>query len=328
MTSSSALVARITARAALRYDAGADPREDRPAHVRAGSALAHVETHAGPRLVVAQDDAAFLAVVALDPRGAVASVQSVALPAGPGGARQFDEGRGNKMHKLDLECAFVMSDASFEGAPVVVALGSGSAPARERLVLLRLHGERGALDVVEVPALYAALRAHALLDGAELNLEGAALLPDGAVRLFQRGNGAGGVNATFDLDSKALLAHARGRGPLPSLERAQRWELGAVDGVRLTFTDAVAVGDEVWVTAAAEASPNAIDDGVVVACALGVLGRPLSPILDENGRPFVGKPEGLAVDPVDPRRAWIVLDKDDPHAPAELLTLAIDGVAR
>ena len=89
------LIARVVARWPLRYADGADAAVDRPAHVRAGSSLAWV----GDRLVVVQDDANFLALV--DPRDA--SVQVTTLPAAAGGTRQFDDGRGNKRLKMDLE---------------------------------------------------------------------------------------------------------------------------------------------------------------------------------------------------------------------------------
>lgn len=321
------LHARILSRTSLFYTDGPDPSLDRPAHVRAGSGLALISTARGRELVVAQDDASFLALVQLHPDGSPGAVSSIPLPAGPAGARQFDDhpgGRGNKQHKLDLESVVVIPDAA---VPLVVAFGSGSSSARERLVLACVDGATPEIELVAAPALYAALRAHPLLGGeAELNIEGAALLDSGVLRLFQRGNGRGGVNATFDWKAVDLLAHVRGRGPLPPILDARRWHLGTIDGVRLTFTDATAIGARVFITAAAEASPNAYDDGVVVGCAFGVLGEALHPILDEEGRAFVAKPEGLAlVAQADGRvtRGWLVIDSDNPHTPAELLTVAI-----
>lgn len=108
--------ARIVARAQLRYAEGPDASLDRPAHVRAGSGLRYVDTVAGPRLVVAQDDASFLAIV--DPTTMRAT--SIALPAGPGGKRLFGDDRGNKKDKLDLECVEAFT---YESRHLVVALG-------------------------------------------------------------------------------------------------------------------------------------------------------------------------------------------------------------
>src|SRR5215207_7995120 len=87
-----ALGARVVRRTPLRYRDGDDASLDRPAHVRAGSGLAWVDTSRGPRLAVVQDDAHFVALV--DPRDGLA--EAIALPPGPGGLRQFDDGRGNK----------------------------------------------------------------------------------------------------------------------------------------------------------------------------------------------------------------------------------------
>jgi hypothetical protein len=147
--------------------------------------------------------------------------------------------------------------------------------------------------------------------------------------------GGGGVDATIDVDEGALLAFLHGRGGVPKFFDASAHMLGDVGGVRLTFTDACARDGTIFVTAAAEACPNAVDDGEVVGCAFGtwlpstgdVVGAGrwrLDAIVDEGGARWVGKPEGLALHPHDATRAWIVVDKDDPSQPAELLTLALD----
>ncbi len=99
--------------------------------------------------------------------------------------------------------------------------------------------------------------------------------------------------------------------------------------MRLTFTD-VATRDatRLLFLAAAEASPDTVRDGVVVGTALGVIEGArarLTPIVDEQGAPFAAKAEGLALDPRDPSRAWVVLDRDDPELPAELCELALSG---
>ena len=49
-------------------------------------------------------------------------------------------------------------------------------------------------------------------------------------------------------------------------------------------------------------------------------------IEDEAGNPLTDKAEGLAFDSDNPRRAWLVVDRDDPAVPAELLELRLhDG---
>jgi hypothetical protein len=297
------MIARIVQRRSLRYDDGADASLDRPAHVRSASAVRFYDG----KLFIAQDDAHFIAVV----DAATFATTSIPLPA-VDGRRQLGPDTGMKKRKLDLECMEV-----FDG--VVVALGSGSLPNRERAVVLR---DAGDVVVVDVAPLFALIRAA--LPPCELNLEGMCRAGS-RVKLFQRGNGAGCVDAVVGVDADAFRAFVvEGAPDPPAVLSVERHELGVVEGVRLTFTDACARADgAVVVCAAAEASPNAVDDGTVFGCALGVLGRTLGPILDESGARYTGKPEGLALDPRDPSRAWIVVDPDDPAMPALLLTLAL-----
>ena len=112
--------ARVESRRALRYEAGADVDTDRPAHVRAGSGCAFVDVPGvGRRLAVVQDDCNFIALVDVAASGK-AGVSAIALPRGPAGFRQFDSGRGNKSHKLDLES---VASVSVDGAPALLAMG-------------------------------------------------------------------------------------------------------------------------------------------------------------------------------------------------------------
>lgn len=320
------LDARVFGRAPLRYAAGADAGEDRPGHVRAGSALARV----GGRLAVVQDDAGFVALV--DP--ATARVAAVPLPAGPGGRRQFDERGGNKALKLDLEaCIAVPSPAGDR----LIAFGSGSTRRRERVVSVRWDGAGPPrVDVQDLPAWYGALRTIADFAGSELNLEGATVVGGDTLRLFQRGNGAARgslrpVDATADVALAEFLAHldAPGRCPVPQIGAVTAYDLGAIGGVRLTFTDAAATEAGVYFLAVAEDSPDAVRDGPVRGCALGVIdpaGRARwTPLLDASGTPFAGKVEGLSPDPADPCRGFVVLDRDDPDAPCELAEYRLRG---
>ncbi len=313
-----ALGARVIARRPLRYDEGARPADDRPAHVRAGSALGWL----GARLAVVQDDASFVALV--DPQEG--AVSAVTLPAGPGGRRQFDEGRGNKAHKLDLEACFTVPR---HGGTWLVALGSGSTAARETIVVVDEHET---VRLVDGAALYAELRARTDFSGSELNVEGA-VVQGATLVLLQRGNGAPRdglepVDATGELALDELVAFLDDpRRPPPALRDVARYELLTARGERLGFTDAAWIGGAIHFLAAAEQSPDATRDGPVSAVAIGVLepGRSArwGPIRDASGEILVEKLEGLVADPTRPGRAWAVVDKDDPDAPAELLSLAV-----
>lgn len=322
-TEDPALRATVASRRALRYGEGHDPGLDRPGHVRAGSGLGWL----GGRLAVVQDDANFLALV--DPR--TGRTTALTLPAGDGGRRQFDAGRGNKHRKLDLESCVVIDER-------LIAFGSGSTSARETLLVV-VPGRPA--ELVELPALYRALReAPGLCARGGLNIEGAALHRADVV-FFQRGNGAivdgvAPVNATCRVDRAGLLAHlaAPASAPAPAVRDVREWELGHVDVTRLSFTDAAATFDDrLLFLAAAEDSPDTYDDGPVAGTVLGVLDGFDGPapagrhalLRDAAGAPVRIKAEGLALDRDDPRRAWLVVDADDPDAPAELLEVRLEG---
>src|SRR5512139_3068591 len=115
------LRATLGAMAPLSFAAAA-PDLDLPGHVRAGSAVRRW----GERLVVAQDDVNALAV--LDE--ASGRVEGLVLPRGCDGRRTFGEATGNKALKMDLEACVTLPDGR------LLALGSGSTEARERVVLV------------------------------------------------------------------------------------------------------------------------------------------------------------------------------------------------
>lgn len=328
------LGAHVIARTPLFYARGADVAVDRPAHVRAGSALARI----GPRtLAVVQDDASFVAVLD-EIGGARVVVRDIALPSHDG-ARQFDDSRGNKKAKLDLEACLASSDGA-----QLVALGSGSSEVRERAVIVDLGADgEPRVSVVHAHEIYAAMRNEPGFCGSELNVEGAAWAGND-VLFFQRGNGAmrgqhTPVDATARVDASALFAYLRGLAQgepaypacpaCPPLRQITAWELGALGGTRLTFTDG-ARRSERWTgfLACAEASPDATRDGPVAGVAMGRLDdraavAELAPIRDERGAVLVDKAEGLAFDEDEELRAWVVVDRDDPLAPAELLELRL-----
>ena len=323
------LVARIIRSAPMRYRAGADPSADRPAHVRAASGLAWI----GDRLAVVQDDANFIALV--DPLTGLAD--AIALPADPAGRRQFDDGRGNRHHKLDLEAVTTVPAAD---GPTLLAIGSGSLPNRERIVIVRGVGTAApTVEVLPVPALFAALREEARFAGSEMNVEGLLHLGD-RLRLFGRGNGAvrgdlQPIDATCDLGWEALetyLAHPDGSPPRPT--NVVRYELGTLRGARLSFTDAALAWapkhavERVIVTATAEASPDAVRDGPVTGSVIGVIEhqRELrwAELTDGDGAPWSGKAEGIALVP-GARRAFIAVDHDDHERPSDLCEVELTG---
>jgi len=320
--------ARIVSRRSLSYRHGEDPALDRPAHVRAASGVAWI----GGLLAVVQDDANFVALI--EPETGLAL--DVALPVGPNGARLFDDARGTKHLKLDLEACFAVRT---EGRPTrFVALGSGSKRARERIVVLDFDDSgRRVTDVrvLDASALYAQLRTRTDFSGSELNLEGA-VLHGQTLRLFQRGNGAplaelAAVNAVGELDWPAFEGYLDSQASpasVPALKRVTQYDLGNIAAVPLSFTDATATPQGgVLFLASAEDSADTVSDGRVHGTRVGELAADGSlrtaPLLGEDGAPSHVKAEGIVLDRKDPTRAWVVVDMDDPTLASELLEVKL-----
>jgi hypothetical protein len=320
-----ALTITVVRAVPLLYAEGADPALDRPAHVRSASGLAWV----GAALAVVQDDANFVALA--DPETGLC--RAVTLPAGEGGLRQFDDLRGNKRFKLDLEACTAAPD--LEGGELLVAFGSGSTSRRERVLLVRdVAGASPEVALVEAPAFYAGLRAATAFAGSELNVEGAAYR-DGRILLMNRGNGAPSgerepVDALCPVEWPALLEHLRATAsaPAPRPREIVRYSLGEAGGQRLTFTDCCAAGGALLFTAAAEDSPNAVDDGPVTGSAVGWIdgaGEARVAVLrGRDGRALAKKVEGVAPG-IRPGTLLLCTDPDEPDAASELLEVELSG---
>jgi hypothetical protein len=312
----------------LLYGSGASSTEDYPAFVRAASAIRRWQG----RRVIIQDDVNVLALAeparaeaagAREPGPAAeGALEPLLLPRGEGGLRSFDASRGNKRSKLDLEAALVLPDGR------LVAFGSGSLPQRERLVVV----EPGSAPVLrDARELYRGLRQRTEFAGSELNLEGA-IVRSGAIELFQRGNGAasgelGPANAIGRLALDDFLSWLDRAGPPPSLQHVLRVDLGRAHGVPLGFTDAALGSDgTVLFLACAEASPDAVADGEVVAMRLGLMHGDrarLVEIVDALGQPCRIKLEGIEARDDAVHRFDVVADVDDPNAAALGATLEL-----
>jgi hypothetical protein len=143
------------------------------------------------------------------------------------------------------------------------------------------------------------------------------------------------VDATCDLDLAGLLAHLERPDdvPPPPPTNVTPYDLGALRGVRLGFTDATLAAatdgaSRVLFTASAEASPDATRDGDVAGSVIGVMddrGARWAELVHADGRPFLAKVEGIAVAPDDARRAWVAVDRDAHDRPSELCETVLEG---
>jgi hypothetical protein len=286
--------------------------------VRAASAI----RRRGSRLVILQDDVNAIAV--LDP--ATHSTLPLLLPAGPNGARVFDDGHGNKKQKLDLEACVALPDGR------LVALGSGSWPERERLVIIATDSG-SSVQVVEAGDLYAELRVHAERRAAEINIEGA-VVQGARLRLLQRGNGKHGStpwNAILDLALDEFLGWLDGRGRRLEVQGILEVDLGAIEGVPLGFTDATVVADgRIAFLACAEDSADAQSDGPVLGCRFGWLEADdrlaaTTVVVDADGKPTGLKLEGIEVSAGGGAVFDVVADMDRPDEPGQIAELTVCG---
>ncbi len=244
------------------------------------------------------------------------------------GHDRFSPAAGTKGLKPDLEVA---CPAEVDGGPAVLLLGSGSSARRMRGVLVRLDEGRPVASAADLAPLYGRVAERLGLLLEQLNLEGASR-HGGTVRWFNRGNLAAGVRSgSVDVPLAELVAAVLDRGDPASvpITEPRTYDLGAVDGVGLAVTDAVALPDgRTLLSAAAEDTPNAIDDGPVVATALVLLAGAtvldVAPVPEVGGR--VHKIEGLALRAaaVDRVELSAVVDADDPQLPSAELRLRVD----
>ncbi len=273
----------------------------------------------GDGWLVAQDDATHAAWCR------PGSVTPVRLLPPVEGLDRFSEAAGTKHLKPDLEVA---CPVEVDGAPAVLVLGSGSSPRRMRGVLVRLAHEGPSASPGDLAPLYARVAEALAVPMGRLNLEGAAR-HGSTVRWFQRGNLAAGVPSASvavpvdDVVAAVLGTTAPAHVPVGE---PRTYDLGEVEGVGLAVTDAVVLPDgRILVSAAAEDTPNAVDDGPVVATALALLDGErvlaVTPLPDVGGR--VAKVEGLALRDVRGGEVQLlaVVDDDDPTRPSASLSI-------
>jgi len=194
----------------------------------------------------------------------------------------------------------------------LLAIGSGSTAAR--CLAISLEPETLVRRTIDLRPLYGALsgRIH------ELNIEGA-VITDDAVFLAQRGNGARKENALIRLE-RAVFERELAGGTITAacLHGVIPVALDTFEGVSLSLTDLCkGPGSQLIFTAAAEATENPYDDGVVAGSIVGVIDS-AGLVNRRISAPGV-KLEGVC---------WLngelrlVADPDDPSARAALFRVA------
>jgi hypothetical protein len=178
-----------------------------------------------------------------------------------------------KSQKPDLEVLTALPASEHHPHGALLALGSGSKRSvRERGVWITReeNGTLGSPQHIDLAPLYAPLRNHF----SDLNIEGAIFAGD-TFRLLQRGNASDTLTASISYSAQEILNWLAGNtNALPSISHIAPIDLGHVEGVPLTITDAAPVAGHagLWaVSAAAENTANSYADGPCVGSAVAFL---------------------------------------------------------
>jgi hypothetical protein len=234
-----------------------------------------------------------------------------------------DDNKGRKKNKPDLEGLALLPPFGRYSHGALFAVGSGSRRNRRLGALLELNA-RGAVlgpaHVVDLTPILLPLEE----EFAALNIEG--VVVSGAhLRLLQRGNKRRSANAIVSFELSGLLdALSAGSSSAIKPSGIDTFDLGEIDAIPLSFTDAAVLPDGSTVfTAVAEDTDDPYDDGRCAGAAIGIIdsGGSLRS-LDMLEGPH--KVEGL--------HAWedgatiellLVSDADDPSIPASLFAASL-----
>ncbi len=290
-------------------DVSSTPGDASVRHLSAASGL----VRAGSILYVVADDEHCLGVFDLNDTqpGRLVRLFDADLPPGQ---------QERKAAKPDLESLTVLP--AFEGHPhgALLAAGSGSKPNRQRGVLVGLDAD-GALDGTvrefDLAPMYEPLRGRF----PELNIEGA-FIAGQDLCLLQRGHRRSPVNACARFAWPGVERWLRGDGPAPTARSITSFELGALGGVPLCFTDGAALASGAWVfCAAAEDTDDSYADGHCAGSVVGLVDA-TGEVLWQAPLPMACKAEGIALAaPGERLELLLVTDADDRSTPAQLLSM-------
>jgi hypothetical protein len=282
------------------------PSEGRPSHVASASGIAK----RGDFVYVIGDDLLQIGVFGL-------------AEGEPGQLRDALAKPAREQGKPDLEGLTTLPPVKDEPNGGLLGIGSGSTRERDRGFFWSLAPD-GSLDgeprEIDLRPVYDCLREE--LRG-EINIEGAAVLGT-RLWLFHRANESGGPNTVAEFELRDLSRTLREDLVIDPDELAEvrEYDLGELDGVRLCFSDATALTDDlVCFSASAED-----DEGNIHGSVVGTISRD-------------GEVRRLRT--IDPR--WkvegvhatvdtgvidflFVCDQDDPDTPSPLLsaTMPVD----
>lgn len=249
----------------------------------------------GKFYVVADDDLNLISFTEAEP-----GFDRIKLFAG----RLPEDPIARKKVKPDLEALTFISSMG-----AILALPSGSKPNRNTGALILSDG----INKIDFSGLFTVLNEKI----EDLNLEGIVEFGN-AIKLFQRGNAKGAKNSIITLQADIFVAELQtGIVSAKSLAEIQNCNLGQLNGVPLSFTDAAvwnsATGKKIVFLAAAEDTQTTYDDGEYRGAIFGVLNEAGEVVCKEEILSSQ-KPEGLwAENSV----FYFVTDADNPKHKSE-----------
>ncbi len=294
----------------LTLDAPTEP--GRPSYVSAASGL----VRQGDFLYVVADDENHMAVFQ---REGMAPGYSVRLFEGA----LPEEHKARKKQKPDFEALTRLPPFGVFQNGALLACGSGSKINRRRGALVGLNPDGGLAEdphIVDMSFLMTPLEA----EFGKLNLEGVVVAGED-LRVFQRGNKGQKRNAMIRFQLAAVLEALATRSTASLIPISHHdIDLGEIDGVPLTFTDAACLPNwDMAFSAVAEDTENAYDDGACGGAAVGLLGG------DGALRWIERTKDAHKIEGIDARledgvlRLLLVTDADDISIPAGLFTATI-----
>jgi hypothetical protein len=218
------------------------PGAGHPPHVSSASGV----VRRGDFVYVIGDDLLFLGVFRLTEPGP-GTLERV-LP-------EADDARPGE--KPDLEVLTLLPPFTDHPYGALLGLGSGSGPRRDRGFVVALAADGSLRDepgVIDLGPLYRLLGER--IDG--LNIEGACVMGD-RLWLLHRGNRGSMTNVVAELSLAHVMRSLTGDRTIDVDELAaiRAYDLGTLDGVELTFSDATPLADQILAfTASAEAQPE------------------------------------------------------------------------
>ncbi len=232
-----------------------------------------------------------------------------------------------KAAKPDLEtlCPLPATPRHPHGA--LLALGSGSAAARHTGLVMAFNaqGKLGKGDDLvtqrlDLRTLYAPLHT----EFADLNIEGCFVDGD-VLHLVQRGHQGNARSACIHLhlpQVQAWMLDEENTPPSPS--RIIPIDLGDIDGIALTPTDACALPGGNWLlSAVAENTVDSVQDGPSLGSAIAIL-SPQGRVLRLHRLHGAPKVEGISVEVTGKQlNILMVTDADDPAVASQLLNVAL-----